>query len=100
MIKVAATPADVRKTKILQAVKDTNFGADPYGQSFGISVDSKMAEIEGTAFVALLIRNIRFKNLYFFRSCLACTQAGLWKKRRGSHCSERWGVEYEEPKIY
>ena len=47
MIKVAATPADVRKKKILQAVQDMNFAADPFAQNFGISVDSKMAQVRG-----------------------------------------------------
>lgn len=47
MIKVAATPADVRKKKILQAIQDMNFAADPYAQHFGISVDSKMAQVKG-----------------------------------------------------
>ena len=47
MIKVAATPADVRKKKILQAVQDMNFAADPFAQHFGISVDSKMAQVKG-----------------------------------------------------
>ncbi len=47
MIKVAATPADVRKRKIIQAVQDMNFAADPYAQHFGISVDTKMAQVKG-----------------------------------------------------
>ena len=55
MIKVAATPADVRKKKILQSVQDMNFGADTYAQSFGISVDSKMAQVKG---IVLLNKNV------------------------------------------
>ena len=47
MIKVAATPADVRKRKILQAVQEMNFGSDSFARSFGISVDSKMAQVKG-----------------------------------------------------
>lgn len=47
MIKVAATPADVRKRKILQAVQEMNFGADSFTRSFGISVDSKMTQVKG-----------------------------------------------------
>ena len=47
MIKVAATPADVRKRKIIQAVQDMNFAADSYAQHFGISVDTKMAQVKG-----------------------------------------------------
>ena len=48
MIRVAATRADVRKRNIEQAVKEMNFATDPYAQSFGISVDSKMAQVQGT----------------------------------------------------
>lgn len=47
MIKVAATPADVRKQKILNAVKDMDFGKDEYSRQFGISVDTQMARING-----------------------------------------------------
>lgn len=47
MIKVAATPADVRKAKILEAVRDMNFNNDAYAQKFGISVDNKMVQFEG-----------------------------------------------------
>ncbi|XP_059352742.1 protein argonaute-2-like [Daphnia carinata] len=47
MIKVAATPADVRKQKILDSVRSMQFDRDPYAQNFGISVDSQMAKIQG-----------------------------------------------------
>ena len=47
MIKVAATPADVRKAKILESVKDMNFNGDVYNQKFGISVENKMVQFEG-----------------------------------------------------
>lgn len=48
MIKVAATPANVRKQKILDAVRDMQFSSDLYNQNFGISVDTQMAKIKGT----------------------------------------------------
>uniref|UniRef100_A0A0P5QUR0 Argonaute-2 n=1 Tax=Daphnia magna TaxID=35525 RepID=A0A0P5QUR0_9CRUS len=47
MIKVAATPADVRKKKILDSVRSMEFDRDQYAQHFGISVDSQMAKIQG-----------------------------------------------------
>lgn len=47
MIKVAATPADVRKRKILDAVRDMDFGKDEYSRQFGISVESQMAKVDG-----------------------------------------------------
>jgi len=47
MIKVAATPADLRKQKILNSVKDMKFSQDSYAKSFGISVDSNMTEVVG-----------------------------------------------------
>ena len=49
MIKVAATPADVRKRKILDAVRDMQFSSDQYSQNFGISVDSQMTKITGNS---------------------------------------------------
>lgn len=48
MIKVAATPADVRKQKILDAVADMNFAKDEYCQKFGITIDSKMTLLTGS----------------------------------------------------
>jgi hypothetical protein len=47
MIKVAATPADVRKRKILESVRAMQFDKDSYAQQFGISVDSQMIKIQG-----------------------------------------------------
>ncbi len=47
MIKVAATPADVRKRKILESVRGMQFDKDLYAQHFGISVDSQMTKIQG-----------------------------------------------------
>ncbi|XP_046448978.1 protein argonaute-2-like isoform X2 [Daphnia pulex] len=47
MIKVAATPADVRKRKILDSVNGMQFAQDQYAQHFGISVDTQMAKIQG-----------------------------------------------------
>lgn len=47
MIKVAATPADVRKKKILDSVHGMQFGQDQYAQHFGISVDTQMTKIQG-----------------------------------------------------
>jgi len=47
LIKVAATPADVRKRKILDAVKDMKFATDAHCRNFGISVDSNMVQITG-----------------------------------------------------
>ena len=47
MIKVAATPADIRRKKILEAVRDMNFNNDAYAEKFGISVDDKMVQFEG-----------------------------------------------------
>ena len=47
MIRVAATPADVRKQKILTAVKGMDFNNDVYAQKFGITVDDKMVKFEG-----------------------------------------------------
>ena len=58
MIKVAATPADVRKRKILEAVKDMNFDNDYYAKNFGISVDNKMVQFDG-------ILKIHFANSLF-----------------------------------
>lgn len=55
MIKVAATPADVRKKKILDAVRDMQFGSDAYSQNFGISVDSQMAKIKGMYIYLIVI---------------------------------------------
>lgn len=56
MIKFAATPADVRKEKILDAVRSMNFGQDPYMKEFGISVDTSMAKVRGKKFRHLLPR--------------------------------------------
>jgi hypothetical protein len=47
MIKVAATPADVRKRKILESVRGMQYDQDLYAQHFGISVDSQMTKIQG-----------------------------------------------------
>jgi len=47
MIKVSATPAQIRKKKILDAVKDMNFDKDSYTQKFGILVDNKTVQFEG-----------------------------------------------------
>lgn len=47
MIKVAATPADVRRKKILDAVAGMQFQKDQYSQNLGISVDSQMAKVMG-----------------------------------------------------
>lgn len=47
MIKVAATPADVRKRKILDAVRSMNFANDPFAKTFGVSVDSQMVKFDG-----------------------------------------------------
>jgi len=47
MIKVSATPAHIRKKKILDAVKDMNFDKDSYTQKFGILVDNKTVQFEG-----------------------------------------------------
>ena len=61
MIKVAATPANDRKEKILQAVQNMNFAADPFAQSFGISVDSKMAQVRGNESRSLLLHYFVWK---------------------------------------
>ncbi len=53
MIKVAATPADIRKKKILDSVRDMQFATDSYTQNFGISVDCQMAKITGAEFLNL-----------------------------------------------
>ena len=47
MIKVSATPAHIRKKKILDAVKDMNFDKDSYTQKFGILIDNKTVQFEG-----------------------------------------------------
>ena len=47
MIRNAATPANVRKQKILEAVSGMNFGADKYCRNFEISVDTKMVQVDG-----------------------------------------------------
>jgi len=47
MIKVSATPAQIRKKKILDAVKDMNFDKESYTQKFGILVDNKTVQFEG-----------------------------------------------------
>ena len=54
MIKVAATPADVRKKKILEAVKDMKFSSDPYAAKFGVEVDSNMVKLEGKALLVFM----------------------------------------------
>lgn len=47
MIRNAATPAYVRKQRILAAAKDMNFNLDPTLNAFGISVDSGMVQVQG-----------------------------------------------------
>lgn len=47
MIKVAATPANIRKQRICEAVQEMQFGNDEHNQNFGISVDSQLAQIKG-----------------------------------------------------
>ena len=47
LIKVAATPAYVRKRKILKSVRDMKLDKNVYAQHFGISVDSQMTKIQG-----------------------------------------------------
>ena len=47
LIKVAATPATVRKQKIIDSVKDMRFAEDQYLRSFGISVDTNMVQVKG-----------------------------------------------------
>ena len=54
MIKVSATPAHIRKKKILDAVKDMNFDKDSYTQKFGILVDNKTVQFEGNYFLQAL----------------------------------------------
>lgn len=68
MIKVAATPADVRKRKIIQAVQDMNFAADPYAQQFGISVDSIMAQVRGKKPFTFLLAPLKIR-LYTINFC-------------------------------
>jgi hypothetical protein len=53
MIKVAATPADVRKRKILESVGGMQYDKDLYAQHFGISVDSQMTKIQGQHFFSV-----------------------------------------------
>ena len=62
MIKVAATPADVRKRKILDAVRDMQFSSDQYSQNFGISVDSQMTKITGNSLFIQMNLGILFWN--------------------------------------
>ena len=47
MIKVAATPADIRRNKILDAVQNMQFQNDPYCQNLGISVNTQMEKVMG-----------------------------------------------------
>ena len=63
MIKVAATPADVRKRKILDAVRDMQFSSDQYSQNFGISVDSQMTKITGNSLFIQMNLGILFLNI-------------------------------------
>ena len=55
MIKVSATPAHIRKKKILDAVKDMNFDKDSYTQKFGILVDNKTVQFEGNYSLKCLV---------------------------------------------
>jgi hypothetical protein len=59
MIKVAATPADVRKRKILDSVNGMQFAQDQYAQHFGISVDTQMAKITGEHMFSKLILSLK-----------------------------------------
>ena len=47
MIKVAANPPHVRRSRIEEANRNMQFDNDQCAKSFGISIDSKMAQIKG-----------------------------------------------------
>ena len=48
MIKEAATPANLRKKKIVEAVREMNLAEEPYAANFGITMNNKMAQFDGT----------------------------------------------------
>jgi hypothetical protein len=48
MIRSTATPAHIRKKRIEEAVADMNFNDDPIVQALNISIDSRMAKVEGS----------------------------------------------------
>lgn len=48
MIRCAAIPADQRKRRIEEAVRNMNFDQDPIMNAFGIKVDKQMIKVEGS----------------------------------------------------
>ena len=51
MIKEAATPANLRKKKIVEAVREMNLAEEPYAANFGITMNNKMAQFDGNIFI-------------------------------------------------
>lgn len=47
MIRASATPADERKKKIEDALTSMQFNTDPHLREFGITIESKMAQVTG-----------------------------------------------------
>ena len=54
MVKVAATPADVFRQHILEAVRRMEFDDDPWLEGLGVDVEEDMTSIKGRCLFSIL----------------------------------------------
>lgn len=86
MIKQAATPADVRKAKIMEAMRTANFNSSPAVREFGFHVNDQFEQVDA--------RVLDAPSLQYNEKALTRVTRGVWRAGRFREAQRviAWGL--------